>query len=106
MKQIYLSKIEPESNTYKFYRLLLPPGSKALLVQWGRIGDYVTEKWAQFATAEAAQTQFGKLDREKRREGYRDADQKVMPKNYLFYQPPTGTVKPDDGQLSFLGEEE
>ena len=101
MQQLILANIDPDKNEYRFYRLVLPPGSLALLRQWGRLGDYIHEKWDVFTDRAATEKAFSAAEREKRREGYIDADKSVFPKNYMFYAPPDKTEEPG-GQLSFL----
>ena len=84
MQQIILAKIDQDANEYRFYRLVLPPGSRALLRQWGRINDYLNEKWDVYADRKAAVAAYEKAEHEKRREGYTTAEQSVFPKNYMF----------------------
>jgi len=104
MKILYLLYLDPDQNNYRFYRLALPPGSKAVHKLWGRVGEYVTEKWEELPTRKEAEAHFEQVAKEKRREGYRDADQHVLPKNFFLYTPPpaAATERPADGQLSFL----
>lgn len=101
MKQVFLSKVDADKNEYRFYRMVLPPGSLAFLRHWGRIGDYIHEKWDTFPTREAAEKALARAEKEKRREGYSTADKGVFPKNYMFYAPPDKTEEPG-GQLTFL----
>lgn len=101
MREITLANIDPDKNEYRFYRLALPEGSLELFRQWGRIGDYINEKWDTFSDRSAAEKAFKAAEKEKRREGYVTADHGVFPKNYMFYAPPDKTEEPG-GQLSFL----
>lgn len=89
MQEIFLAKIDADKNEYRYYRLVLPPGSTALLRQWGRIGDYTHEKWDELPDRETAEKVFETAEREKRRDGYATADKSIFPKNYMFYAPRT-----------------
>lgn len=100
--EIILARIDQDANEYRFYRLVLPPGSRALLRQWGRINDYVNEKWDVYADQKSAIEAYEKAEYEKRREGYTTAEQSVFPKNYLFYHPQAQTQVKPDGQLSLF----
>jgi len=104
MQQIILAKIDQDANEYRFYRLVLPPGSRALLRQWGRINDYLNEKWDICADRKAALAAYEKAEHEKRREGYTTAEQSVFPKNYMFYHEPAKTLAQPDGQLSLFDD--
>lgn len=101
MKDVYLAKINPDQNEYRMYRLCLPEQSRELLQQWGRIGDYVYEKWDGFDSHNEALKQFERLEKAKRSEDYITADQAVMPRNHLFYEQPEGAMEAG-GQLSFF----
>lgn len=101
MRETFLARIDQEANEYRFYRLLLPPGSRALLKQWGRIGDYVVEDWEVIPDHETGVKLFEKILAAKKREGYVLSDEKVLPKEYRKYVRPVGAQSPD-GQLSFL----
>jgi len=103
MQDIYLAKVNPDKNEYRFYRLCLPTNSTDLLQQWGRVGDYIYEKWDGFDSHQAAQVQLEKLTKSKRREGYTLADRSVMPRNHLFYERPTGSMD-GDGQLTLFDD--
>jgi|JYMV01.1.fsa_nt_gi predicted DNA-binding WGR domain protein len=103
MNDLYLAKVNPESNEYRMYRLCLPEQSYELLQQWGRIGDYIYEKWDIFTSHAAAKKQFDKLESSKRAEGYITADRAIMPRNHIFYETEKKAVDAD-GQLSFLND--
>lgn len=103
MRDLFLAKIKPEANEYRMYRLCLPDKSCELLQQWGRIGDYIYEKWDKFGSYIEAQKQFEKLEKAKRQEGYTTAERSVMPRNHIFYEVNMRTME-TDGQLSFLND--
>ncbi len=103
--EIILARIDQDANEYRFYRLVLPPGSRALLRQWGRINEYINEKWDVFADRKSALEAYEKTEREKRHEGYTVADRSVFPKNYMFYHPQAQTQVKPDGQLSLFEDE-
>ena len=105
MKIVYLLFLDPDHNHYRFYRLALAPGARAVHKLWGRVGDYVTEKWEILPSHQEAEKHFARVEKDKRREGYREADEKVLPKNFFLYIPATGTERPEDGQLSWLDPE-
>lgn len=69
MKIIYLLKIDSQANEYRFHRLALPPDGRVVHRLWGRMHEYLTERWEEFATPEAASKHFNKVVREKEREG-------------------------------------
>ena len=101
MQDIYLSKIDPESNTFRFYRLTLPSGSNDLMLQWGRIGEYLTESWEAYASHDEALKHLASIRRSKEASGYVLSDQRVMPKNHLFHHKPEAVLDVS-GQLSFF----
>jgi len=103
MKSIFLSKIEPQNNTFRFYRIVLPVDSKALLIQWGRIGEYLTERWEQHESNKAALKALESTQKKKVAKGYMLTDERVLPKNYLLNREP-GVAVQAGGQLSFLDE--
>lgn len=99
MRETFLARINQEKNEYRFYRLLLPPGSRALLKQWGRINDYVVEDWELIPDHESGVKLFEKILAGKQKEGYAISDWGVMPKEYRKYVRP---AEYECGQLSFL----
>lgn len=104
MKIVYLLKIDSTANEYRFHRLALPPDGRAVHRLWGRMHEYLTERWEEFATPEAASKHFNKVVREKEREGYKKTDEHVLPKNFFLYveKPAEATERPPDGQLNWL----
>lgn len=101
MRETFLARIDQDKNEYRFYRLVLPPGSRALLKQWGRIGDYVVEDWEVIPDHETGVKLYEKIIAAKQAEGYSVSSDKVLPKNYRKHEHPTGQREPG-GQLSFL----
>ena len=101
MRETFLAKIDQEKNMHRFYRLLLPPGSCAILKQWGRIGEYVVEDWELIPDHESAVLLFEKLLKKKLQRGYLSADSSVMPKQWRRYVSSKGVGKVPR-QLSFL----
>jgi len=104
MQEIIMVRIAQDANEYRFYRLVLTPGSRTLFRQWGRINEYINEKWDVFADRKAALAAYEKAEHEKRREGYTTAEQSVFPKNYMFYHEPAKTLAQPDGQLSLFDD--
>jgi predicted DNA-binding WGR domain protein len=108
MQEIWLKKIDANTNTDKFYRLVLPMGSHDLLVQWGRIGSWVEEQWLPCGSAEAANKAYTKKLASKLKEGYEMADSSVLPTSYRQYgqkrqpEPEPPRPKQHPGQLSWL----
>jgi predicted DNA-binding WGR domain protein len=104
MKIIYLLKIDSDANEYRFYRLALPPDGRVVHKLWGRVHEHGTEHWDDQLTPAAALKEFNRTLREKKTEGYVEADEKVLPKNWHIYMPkPAEAVeRPADGQLSWI----
>ncbi|WP_163836748.1 WGR domain-containing protein [Spartinivicinus ruber] len=70
---IYLKYSDPETNTHKFYTLLIQKdlfGDWSLLRQWGRIGTKGQTKIDTFASYEEAQAALSKIKQAKLRKGY------------------------------------
>ena len=71
---VYLTRIEPEENRYRFYKLFLAPslfGDWVLTKEWGRIGAAGTVRVERFDNAGAALLAMQEVVREKKRRGYR-----------------------------------
>lgn len=106
IRKVVLQHIDPDKNQYRFYRLILPAGSRSVIKQWGRVHDHLTEYIEEFTTRQEAVEHFDSLEKEKRKDGYIDADDKVLPKNYRIYIPQAQkTMQSIDGQLSLFGED-
>ncbi|MCX4030343.1 WGR domain-containing protein [Endozoicomonas sp. SM1973] len=70
---IYLKLSDPETNTHKFYTLLIQKdlfGHWALLRQWGRIGTKGTIKVDTFDCYEKAHAALERIQKQKLRKGY------------------------------------
>ena len=73
---IHLHRIDPARNMARFYRLSSTPslfGDICLVREWGRIGRPGRMRIDLYAGKEAATAARTKLERAKRRRGYRDA---------------------------------
>lgn len=102
MQQVTLARINQDANEYRFYRLVLPTGSQSLLRQWGRINEYVYEKWDEYSSYESALETFKKTEQTKRQEGYISADNSVFPRSYIFYSVPVEAPVEANGQLNLF----
>lgn len=72
----YLTRIEPEANRYRFYKVFLAPslfGDWVLVREWGRIGAPGTVRLDYFTNAGAAVLAMQELVRQKKRKGYSSA---------------------------------
>ena len=73
---VHLKRIDPEQNMRRFYCLTVQPtlfGGASLIRDWGRIGTRGQTMMETFDAAEDADKAFDRLERAKRRRGYRDA---------------------------------
>ena len=73
---VHLRRIDPTQNMRRFYSLSVQPtlfGGASLIRDWGRIGTRGQTMMETFDTADDADLAFDRLDRSKRRRGYRDA---------------------------------
>ena len=73
---LYLRRIDPTKNMRRFYSLSVQPtlfGGASLIRDWGRIGTRGQTMMETFDTADDADLAFDRLERSKRRRGYRDA---------------------------------
>ncbi|MEP9370139.1 WGR domain-containing protein [Xanthobacter sp. VNH20] len=74
--QLHLHRIEPARNMRRFYALALQPtlfGGASVMRNWGRIGTNGQSMMETFDQPEEATATLGRLERTKRRRGYRDA---------------------------------
>ena len=74
---VHLKRIDPEQNMRRFYCLTVQPtlfGGASLIRDWGRIGTRGQTMMETFDDAEEADKAFDRLERAKRRRGYRDAN--------------------------------
>ena len=75
-EQLHLHRIEPARNMRRFYALALQPtlfGGASVIRNWGRIGTNGQSMMETFDQPEEATAALGRLERTKRRRGYRDA---------------------------------
>ena len=73
---VHLRRIDPAQNMRRFYSLSVQPtlfGGASLIRDWGRIGTRGQTMMETFDTANNADLAFDRLERSKRRRGYRDA---------------------------------
>lgn len=94
MKEIILKKVQSDKNEHKLYRLVLVDQGLGVLHQWGRIGEWVQEKWSEFESYEAALKDFERTEKSKRKDGYIDGDWSIMPSSYRLYKPGQKTAQP------------
>lgn len=74
--QVHLRRIDPAQNMRRFYSLSLQPtlfGGASLIRDWGRIGRRGQTMMETFDTNTDAGSALHRLERSKRRRGYRDA---------------------------------
>ena len=70
---VYLTRIEPEANRFRFYKVFLAPslfGDWVLVREWGRIGAPGTVRLEYFADPGTAILAMQELVRAKKRRGY------------------------------------
>ena len=73
---IHLRRIDPSRNMRRFYVLSVQPtlfGGASLVRHWGRIGTNGQSMMETFDAPEEADHAFLRLERVKRKRGYRDA---------------------------------
>ena len=73
MTTVYLERLGPARNLYRFYRLSLAQnlfGEWSLMREWGRLGFAGHVKLDLYDTLAAAQAALSKKLQEKRRRGY------------------------------------
>lgn len=71
---IHLTHIDPDQNMARFYEMSIQPtlfGEATVFRNWGRIGTRGQAMMVTYPEAEAATEAVGKLERQKRRRGYR-----------------------------------
>lgn len=72
---LHLHRIDPARNMRRFYGLRLQPtlfGGASLIRHWGRIGTAGQSMTETFDRAGEAAAALGRLERSKRRRGYRE----------------------------------
>ena len=73
---VHLRRIDPAQNMRRFYSLSVQPTlfcGASLIRDWGRIGTRGQTIMETFDTADDADLALDRLERSKRRRGYRDA---------------------------------
>lgn len=74
---VYLRRIDPSQNMRRFYMLAIQPtlfGGASVIRNWGRIGANGQSMMETFDNAAEAETAFIRLERTKRRRGYKDSN--------------------------------
>ncbi|AZO18883.1 WGR domain-containing protein [Mesorhizobium sp. M2A.F.Ca.ET.043.05.1.1] len=74
---VYLRRIDPSQNMRRFYALAIQPtlfGGASVIRNWGRIGSNGQSMVETFDSEDDAATASIKLERAKRRRGYRACD--------------------------------
>lgn len=72
---VHLKRIDSAQNMRRFYCLTVQPtlfGGASLIRDWGRIGTRGQTMMETFDEADDADKAFDRLERAKRRRGYRD----------------------------------
>jgi predicted DNA-binding WGR domain protein len=72
---VHLRRIDPEQNMRRFYTLAIQPtlfGGASVIRNWGRIGTSGQSMMETFDSSEDAVSASTRLERSKRRRGYRD----------------------------------
>lgn len=71
---IHLTHVDPDQNMARFYEMRVQPtlfGEATLFRNWGRIGTRGQSMMVTYSEVEEAAMAVGKLERQKRRRGYR-----------------------------------
>ena len=74
---IHLRRVDPSQNMRRFYSITIQPtlfGGASVIRNWGRIGTNGQSMMETFDNEDAAATASIRLQRAKRRKGYRDSD--------------------------------
>lgn len=72
---LYLERIDPSRNMARFYAMSVQPtlfGEVSLVRRWGRIGARGRDKIETFSHAHEIAGARGRIERQKRRRGYRE----------------------------------
>ena len=73
---VHLHRIDPSRNMRRFYTLAIQPtlfGGASVIRNWGRIGTSGQSKMETFDSDGEAATASTRLERAKRRKGYRES---------------------------------
>ncbi|MFG1316391.1 WGR domain-containing protein [Xanthobacter autotrophicus] len=76
-RPVHLRRIDPAQNMRRFYALAIQPtlfGGASVIRNWGRIGSNGQAMMQTFDRPDEADDALIRLERSKRRRGYRDAD--------------------------------
>lgn len=74
--QVHLHRIDAAQNMRRYYSIAIQPtlfGGASVIRNWGRIGSGGQTMMETFDHADDADTALFRLERSKRRRGYRDA---------------------------------
>jgi predicted DNA-binding WGR domain protein len=74
---VHLRRIDPAQNMRRFYTLAIQPtlfGGASFIRNWGRIGNSGQSMMETFDSDDDAARASFRLERAKRRKGYRDSD--------------------------------
>ena len=74
-RPIHMRRIDPQQNMQRFYSLAIQPtlfGGASVIRNWGRIGTNGQSMMETFDEADDAIVALSKLERSKRRRGYRE----------------------------------
>lgn len=77
LRPVHLRRIDPTQNMRRFYMLAIQPtlfGGVSVIRNWGRIGSIGQAMMQTFDQPGDADEALSRLERSKRRRGYRDAD--------------------------------
>ncbi|MBP1847399.1 putative DNA-binding WGR domain protein [Rhizobium petrolearium] len=81
-KPLHLRRINPSQNMRRYYCLSVQPtlfGGASLIRHWGRIGTNGQEKMETFDESRAAEDAMARLEKTKRRRGYRGTEASDSP---------------------------
>ena len=74
-RPVHMRRIDPTQNMRRFYTLAIQPtlfGGASVIRNWGRIGTNGQSMMETFDTSEDAMTAKIRLERTKRRRGYKE----------------------------------
>lgn len=80
MTAVYLTRVDPDQNTARFYAMSLQPtlfGECAVVREWGRIGRGGQVKATPYPTREEAEQVLARLERLKQQKGYNLSSQQI-----------------------------
>ncbi len=72
---LYVERVDPDRNMARFYTLAIQPtlfGGASVIRNWGRIGSNGQTMMETFDSQEDADTALSRLERTKRKRGYRN----------------------------------